>query len=89
MRDSPTHTPTHANQADTLQSGAIAGAALDVFQQEPLDPSSRLWDCANLLVTAHNADYTDDYFVLGACVCACVRTCVRAGGWLVRPSTWR
>jgi hypothetical protein len=62
-----------------LQSGAIAGAALDVFQKEPLDPSSPLWDCDNLLVTAHNADYTEDYFDLGACVRAWAWTCVGVG----------
>ena len=47
--------------ADALQRGVIAGAALDVFKTEPLPESSPLWDCENLLVTAHNADYTDDY----------------------------
>ena len=51
--------------ADALQRGVIAGAALDVFKTEPLPESSPLWDCENLLVTAHNADYTDDYFDLG------------------------
>ena len=51
--------------ADVLESGAIAGAALDVFKVEPLPQESRLWDCENLLLTAHNADFTTDYFELG------------------------
>ena len=45
--------------------GASQSAALDVFETEPLPESSPLWDCDNLLLTAHNADYTDDYFELG------------------------
>ena len=41
-------------------SGAIAGAACDVFATEPLPQSSPLWECENLLMTAHNADLTED-----------------------------
>ena len=48
-----------------LSSGSIAGAALDVYKTEPLPEDSPLWDCENLLLTAHNADYTADYFELG------------------------
>ncbi|KAA8493913.1 D-2-hydroxyacid dehydrogenase [Porphyridium purpureum] len=48
-----------------LQSDVISGAGLDVYQKEPLDPQSPLWSCKNLLMTAHNADYTSDYFSLG------------------------
>lgn len=47
-----------------LQSGQIAGAACDVFATEPLPDDSPLWQCDNLLVTAHNADMTEDYFAL-------------------------
>ncbi|MFD7899218.1 D-2-hydroxyacid dehydrogenase [Streptomyces sp. NPDC059743] len=31
----------------------IAGAALDVFEQEPLDPESPLWDVPGLIVSPH------------------------------------
>ncbi|WP_406148794.1 D-2-hydroxyacid dehydrogenase [Streptomyces sp. NBC_01012] len=38
---------------DALRSHWIAGAALDVFQEEPLGPSSPLWDVPGLLVSPH------------------------------------
>ena len=51
--------------ARALREGQIAGAAVDVFKTEPLPQESGLWACDNLLLTAHNADFTDDYFELG------------------------
>mmetsp|Transcript_8134 Transcript_8134/g.15089 ORF Transcript_8134/g.15089 Transcript_8134/m.15089 type:complete len:364 (+) Transcript_8134:40-1131(+) len=48
-----------------LDSKSIAGAALDVFRTEPLPVTSALWDRENVLLTAHNADYTEDYFRRG------------------------
>ena len=41
--------------ADNLESGHIAGAALDVFQTEPLPADNRLWKTKNLLITPHVA----------------------------------
>ncbi len=38
---------------DTLRSGGIAGAALDVFEEEPLPASSPLWGMANVLISPH------------------------------------
>ena len=44
-----------------LQSGQIAGAGIDVTVEEPLAPSSPLWDMANVLVTPHTAGETRRY----------------------------
>lgn len=41
---------------EALNTKMIAGAALDVFKHEPLDPSSGLWACENVLITPHCAD---------------------------------
>jgi len=41
--------------AEALRDGIIAGAALDVFETEPLPLESPLWDLPNVLITSHNA----------------------------------
>ncbi|MET7637740.1 D-2-hydroxyacid dehydrogenase [Streptomyces sp. NPDC005438] len=38
---------------DALLAHRLAGAALDVFAQEPLPSDSRLWDVPNLLISPH------------------------------------
>jgi phosphoglycerate dehydrogenase-like enzyme len=38
---------------ETLRSGGIRGAALDVFQEEPLPADSPLWTLDNVLITPH------------------------------------
>lgn len=38
-----------------LDAGEIAGAGLDVFEEEPLPPEHPLWDRENVLITAHMA----------------------------------
>ena len=38
-----------------LESGSIAGAALDVAPREPLPPDSRLWSLPNVVMTPHTA----------------------------------
>mmetsp|Transcript_10476 Transcript_10476/g.23062 ORF Transcript_10476/g.23062 Transcript_10476/m.23062 type:complete len:338 (-) Transcript_10476:694-1707(-) len=47
--------------AKALKSGSIAGAALDVFETEPLPKESPLWECSNTLLSSHNADLTETY----------------------------
>jgi phosphoglycerate dehydrogenase-like enzyme len=41
-----------------LQSGHLAGAYLDVFEREPLDPASPLWDMPNVLISPHTASHS-------------------------------
>ena len=38
---------------EALSEGKLAGAGLDVFEQEPLPESSPLWDMPNVLITPH------------------------------------
>jgi phosphoglycerate dehydrogenase-like enzyme len=40
-----------------LEAGEIAGAALDVFEQEPLPADHRLWTMPGVLITPHTAGY--------------------------------
>lgn len=46
---------------EALQNGVIAGAGLDVFEQEPLPPDSRLWGMDNVIITPHNSGSTVYY----------------------------
>jgi D-2-hydroxyacid dehydrogenase (NADP+) len=45
-----------------LESEEIAGACLDVFEEEPLPAESPLWEFDNVLVTPHYAGSTPEYF---------------------------
>ncbi|WP_257628049.1 D-2-hydroxyacid dehydrogenase [Haloplanus salinarum] len=47
---------------DALESGAIAGAGLDVFEAEPLPADSPLWDREEVIVTPHAAGINDEYY---------------------------
>jgi D-2-hydroxyacid dehydrogenase (NADP+) len=52
------------NEADlmtALEQDRIAGAALDVFEQEPLPPDHPLWTTKNAVVTPHLAGFNDEY----------------------------
>jgi phosphoglycerate dehydrogenase-like enzyme len=41
----------------SLEAGEIAGAALDVFEQEPLPAGHKLWTLPNVLITPHTAGF--------------------------------
>ncbi len=46
---------------DALKRKKIAGAALDVFQQEPLPSTSPFWDMPNVLMSPHDSGATPHY----------------------------
>ncbi|WP_168214958.1 D-2-hydroxyacid dehydrogenase [Mycolicibacterium sp. ELW1] len=51
-------TVVEAELVEALRTGAIAGAALDVFEVEPLPADSPLWSMPNVLVSPHmSGDY--------------------------------
>ena len=45
----------------SLRSGHLGCAALDVFEQEPLPADSPLWDLENVWISAHSSVSTDRY----------------------------
>ncbi|NHN61124.1 MULTISPECIES: D-2-hydroxyacid dehydrogenase [Halorussus] len=46
---------------DALRDGEIAGAGLDVFEEEPLPADSALWDFEEVVVSPHRAAAERDY----------------------------
>lgn len=46
---------------DALNSRRIAGAALDVFSQEPLPADHPFWEMDNVIVTSHQGGFCDVY----------------------------
>lgn len=51
----------HTALIEALDNGLIAGAALDVFPQEPLPSDSALWEMPNVIVSPHVAGLSPHY----------------------------
>jgi phosphoglycerate dehydrogenase-like enzyme len=47
-----------------LNNGPLAGAGLDVFAEEPLNPASPLWKQSNVLITPHSSAISREYIDL-------------------------
>ncbi len=47
--------------SDALRTGLIGGAALDVFEQEPLPAASPLWHLPNVILSPHVSGFTPHY----------------------------
>ena len=45
-----------------LESGRLGGAVLDVFDKEPLDPSSPFWSMRNVVVTPHSSGFRSTHW---------------------------
>lgn len=46
--------------ATTLETGSLAGAVIDVTQEEPLPPGHRFWTCPNIILTQHSGGGTEN-----------------------------
>ena len=48
-----------ADLVEAIRRGVLKGASLDVFETEPLDPSSPLWGLDGVVITPHCAAWSD------------------------------
>jgi D-2-hydroxyacid dehydrogenase (NADP+) len=64
---------------DALRQGRIAGAALDVFNQEPLPADHPLWSFENVIITTHQGGFCDVYVDLALPVIEQNMRCFLAG----------
>jgi phosphoglycerate dehydrogenase-like enzyme len=55
---------------EALRDGTIAGAGLDVFEQEPIDPSDPLLTLPNIVLSPHTAGTTPEALMNGLLLCA-------------------
>jgi phosphoglycerate dehydrogenase-like enzyme len=51
-----------AAMIEALESGQIAGVALDVFEKEPLSTDSPLMSMDNVILTSHSIAWTEELF---------------------------
>ncbi|MFB6163845.1 MAG: D-2-hydroxyacid dehydrogenase [Haloarculaceae archaeon] len=65
-----------------LADDGIAGAALDVFEREPLPSESPLWDLESVVITPHRASLSADYYREVAAIVRENAAALRAGGAL-------
>lgn len=77
---------------DCLRAGRIAGAGLDVFEQEPVDPANPLLKMDNVIVTPHALCWTDECF--HAIASSALQSVVdfslgRRPAHIVNPQAWR
>ena len=77
---------------EALRAGALAGAGLDVFEREPVDPANPLLAMDEVIVTPHALCWTDECFDAIAreglgCVAAFARGERPAS--VVNPQAWR
>lgn len=64
---------------DALRSSKLAGAALDVFQKEPLPADHPLWSFENVIITTHQGGFCDVYVDLAMPVIEHNMRCFLAG----------
>jgi len=64
-----------------LQEKQIAGAGLDVFEKEPVDPDNPLLKMDNVVVTPHSASYSDVAFKLNRVIVGQEAARVLSGRW--------
>jgi D-2-hydroxyacid dehydrogenase (NADP+) len=62
-----------------LRTGKIAGAALDVFQKEPLPENHPLWSFKNVIITTHQGGFCDVYIDLALPIIEHNMRCFLAG----------
>ena len=51
----------HQALVKALTENKIAGAALDVFPEEPLPEENALWELPNVIITPHVSGFSPDY----------------------------
>jgi D-2-hydroxyacid dehydrogenase (NADP+) len=64
---------------EALRQGRIAGAALDVFDQEPLPADHPLWSFKNVIITTHQGGFCDTYVDLALPILTHNMRCFLAG----------
>jgi phosphoglycerate dehydrogenase-like enzyme len=64
---------------EALRAGRLAGAGLDVFNQEPLPPDHPFWAFENVIITTHQGGFCDTYVDLAMPIIEHNMRCFLAG----------